>query len=411
MAICENNCNVKEYSKETNKVTCECEMKYNLSLLKEEDLLKYNFQNKTLSTNLISLKCYYTLFTKEGMVNNIGSYIMIFFITFFAISAILFYKCGYPLLEEDIREIIELKTDNNEDIPKMETINIEPKEKRMSKSINLGKTKRKKNKKKIIIKKVKVNKLKLNYNNSFSKIELKPDFSKTAQKNNLDYIDYEINSFSYEQSLKYDKRTYFLYYISLIKTKHPIIFSSCPLKDYNSIIIKVDLFIFSFSLYYFFNALFFNESTIHKIYEDHGIYNFIYLIPFILYSFIMAHALSIIIKYFSLSERNICKLKYTNINERDIGADNVKKCLVIKYLCFFVFGFLALLFLWYYLSSFGAVYQNTQIYLIKNTLISLGFALVYPFVLNLLPSFLRIYSLKNPNRETIYKISKFIQYI
>ena len=54
----------------------------------------------------------------------------------------------------------------------------------------------------------------------------------------------------------------------------------------------------------------------------------------------------------------------------------VRKCLIIKYICFYIFGTFFLLFLWYYLSSFGAVYKNTQIYLIKNTLISVGFSLI-----------------------------------
>ena len=47
-----------------------------------------------------------------------------------------------------------------------------------------------------------------------------------------------------------------------------------------------------------------------------------------------------------------------------------------------------------YLSSFGAVYQNSQFYLIKNILISFGFSLGYLFVINILPGILRIYSLK-----------------
>ena len=33
---------------------------------------------------------------------------------------------------------------------------------------------------------------------------------------------------------EYDKRTFESYYISLIKTKHPIIFHFCSINDYNS---------------------------------------------------------------------------------------------------------------------------------------------------------------------------------
>ena len=74
-------------------------------------------------------------------------------------------------------------------------------------------------------------------------------------------------------------------------------------------------------------------------------------------------------------------------------------------------GLVLLIFIWYYLSSFGAVYQNTQIYLIKNTFICLGFSLIYPFIISLFPAGLRICSLKNRNAECIFNISKIIHYI
>jgi len=221
-----------------------------------------------------------------------------------------------------------------------------------------------------------------------------------------------MNTLSYIDAIKYDKRSYIDYYISLIKTKHPLIFSFIPIKDYNSIIIKIDLFFLSFAIYCFINALFLDEKTIHKIYTDKGIYDFIYLIPHILYSFIIAHTLMVIIKYLSLSERNILEIKKEKII--DIAYDKiskVKKCIIIKYICFFSSSLLFLIFFWYYLSSFGAVYQNTQIYLIKNILISFGFSLGYPFIINLFPGILRNYALSGSNRQIIYKISKFIQYI
>ena len=68
------------------------------------------------------------------------------------------------------------------------------------------------------------------------------------------YNDYEINSLTYEKALKIDKRTYFEYYISLLKMKHPLIFTFYTRNDYNSYIIKICLFLFSFSLSITINA-------------------------------------------------------------------------------------------------------------------------------------------------------------
>ena len=171
-------------------------------------------------------------------------------------------------------------------------------------------------------------------------------------------------------------------------------------------------FFLSFSIYYFINNLFFDEKTIHKIYEDEGIYNFFYLTPHIIYSFIISHTLVVIIKYFSLSEKNICEIKKEKSFE--IANDKItiaKRYIIIKYILFFCLSILFLLFFWYYLSSFSAVYANTQKYLIKNILISFGFSFIYPFIINLLPSFLRIYALKDHYRKCIFNFSKIIQFI
>jgi hypothetical protein len=220
------------------------------------------------------------------------------------------------------------------------------------------------------------------------------------------YNDYELNIMPYKQAFRYDKRTYSQYYKSLIMKKHPILFSFYFKEDYNSNIIKVNLFFLSFSIYYFFNALFFDESTIHQIYEDKGIYNLFYLIPFTLYSFIISHFLFVFIKYFSLTERNISQIKN---NPSEDNIQKVKRNIIIKYITFYILSNSFLVFLWFYLSSFGAVYQNTQVYLIYNTMISFGFSLLYPFIFNLLPSYFRTYSLRN-NKECVYKIILIIQY-
>ena len=428
MSLCENNCTYNGYDNETKKAKCECPFKSKeliiSELINKTNDLSYNFTKKEESSNIITMKCVYTLFSKNGLLKNIGSYILLFTIILFIISSILFYKCGYYLLEDDIKEIIEIKNqkniNNNYDIK--ETIDINYKEK---KSNVYNKKKKSKIKKKKKLKKKsgisKENRIKLNLSDnskSFSKSELK-NVKNTineakGKKSNvlLNFNDYEFNSLSYKDAVKYDKRKFINYYISLIKVKHPFIFSFCPIKDYNSLIIKIDLFFLSFSIYCFINCLFFDEKTIHKIYLDEGTYNFKYLIPYISYSFIISHTLITVIKHFSLSERNIGEIaKQKSLDKASDKAFQVKKCIRIKYICFFCLCILFLIFFWYYLSSFGAVYQNTQIYLIKNILISFSFSLIYPFIINIFPAILRIYSLKESNEECNFKFSKIIQFI
>ena len=101
------------------------------------------------------------------------------------------------------------------------------------------------------------------------------------------------------------------------------LFSFCPNKDYNSRIIKIFLFFFFFGVNFTINTLFFTDSTIHKIYKDKGIYNIIYQIPQIFYSSIITMIISTIIKFLSLSQDNIIKLK--NIYNSDYKEDYSKK--------------------------------------------------------------------------------------
>ena len=88
-----------------------------------------------------------------------------------------------------------------------------------------------------------------------------------------------------------------------------------------------------------------------------------------------------------------------------------KKRIILKYIIFFCLGLIFLLFFWYYLSSFGAVYQNTQIYIIKNTSICLAISISYPFIINILPAAFRISALSGKKRKCMYKISKILEFV
>ena len=228
----------------------------------------------------------------------------------------------------------------------------------------------------------------------------------------MEYNDEEKNNLKYELALKYDKRTYFEYYLSLLKTQHLFIFSFFYSKDYNSRIIKIDLFFVGFTIYYAINALFFNDNTMHKIYEDEGSFNIVYQLPQIAYSTLISTALDILLKLLALSEGNIIDYK-KNKDKKDLNkrTKELNDKLNIKFILYFVVSSIILLFFWYYLSMFGAIYRNTQYHLIKDTLISFGSSLISPFGIYLLPGIFRIPSLSNPKnkRKYLYNLSLLLQ--
>ena len=443
-SLCENNCKFKGYSKDSKKYNCKCGIKLNqivISELNESNnlLLSSNFIDENVDTNMVTMKCYYTLFTKDGLNKNIGNYIVISSTIIFIILAIFFYKVGFPIIEEKINKLIESKKKNRNKfkestrrVPNQKTIKKKNKKKHIHNPIKKKSSKKISNNVKFNIKnnssdsklsskleQTKSSVMHIKEKNHLNEINIYNKHKKHNSKNNKiinyndynDYNDYELNRFTYEEALKNDKRGFCSYYISLIRAKHPLIFSFCPLKDYNSRIIKLSLFLLLIIVIYASNALFFNETLIHRIYKDEGFYNFKFFIPYIIYSFIISHIFYSLIKFLFLSERNILKIKKLVKIKADLDkVDRIKKNLNIKYICFFPLGLVLHIFIWYYLSSLGSVFQNTQIFIVKNALICFGIALIYPIFINLLPSTFRIISL-NHKKRCYYNLSRFLQLI
>ena len=251
-----------------------------------------------------------------------------------------------------------------------------------------------------------------NLNTSKNKIELK--FNKDKNQKFFNLNDYEINNLEYKNAIIFDKRTYFQYYCSLLKKKQLILFTFLPTNDYNLPYIKIALFIVSFSLYFTINGFFFSDDTMHKVYENNGAYNFLYQIPIILYSSVISTIINMILKLLSLSEKNILELKsHSNISNAIRKSNEIESCLKIKFILFFIFSFILMSFFWYFISCFSAVYSNTQIILIEDTLISFFISMIYPFGLNLLPGIFRMSALKakNKNRAFLYKLSLILALI
>ena len=224
----------------------------------------------------------------------------------------------------------------------------------------------------------------------------------------------ELNNLEYELAIDLDKRTYFQYYCSLLKIKNLILFTFFLSDDYNLLTIKISLFLLAFALYFSINGFFFTDQTMHNIYINNGSFPFIYQIPLILYSSIITAFINSLLKYLSLSEKAIIKLKKENNIDLVIqNAKKLEKVLMIKFFLFYIFSFIFMSLFWYFISSFCAVYRNTQIILIKDTFMSFALSMLYPLGLNLLPGFFRMPALRSSKRDKkcLYKFSNIVALI
>ena len=300
---------------------------------------------------------------------------------------------------------------------------IKPKKKRKKK-----KKKKKKKKEKEVIKEEKEDNIKenkdkdniinINFNikniiTNGNNINLSEKNTKIEDNKNLtalmDYTEDELNDLSYELALKNDQRSYCQFYILLIKTKHEFIYAFFFNKDYNSKIIKIDLFIFGFALNYAINGLFFNDDTMHNVYESKGLFDVSYQLPIIIYSSFISMFLVSLVQMLGLSNDAIIDFKQSeetnNINER--GEKLIKK-IKIKFVFYFILSFLLLFCFWYYISMFDAVYRNTQFLLLQDTAMGFALSLFTPFIIYLIPGLFRIPALRTPqqNKRCLYNFSK-----
>ena len=179
-----------------------------------------------------------------------------------------------------------------------------------------------------------------------------------------------------------------------------ILFAFIETSDYNIRIIKIALFVVSFSLYFTINGFFFSDDTMHKVYESNGEFNFLYQIPQILYSTIVSGFINLLLKQLSLSEKDIIKVKEVeNLKKAIKLSKKTVNCLLIRFILFFVLNIILMIFFWYFIACFCAVYSNTQYILIENTMISFSLSMIYPFGFYLLPGFFRIPALRAKRKD------------
>ncbi len=465
ISLCEDGCTYEGYDYTIHKAKCECNVKEEIEVKENQNTKKEFFSSFSFDSfsNFKVLKCFKLVFSIIGQKNNKGSYIFIVVIFFCIILNIIFHINQMRNIAKIFRKVIESNFSSNT----KKHSSFPPKKDYHKKNKNKKKDKKKKNlikdnqKAKLIDEKIfapnqkefnkkhknrlsinlikydgilksKINTLNTRTNNSRKNKDcgssgtfrmIQKDSRKINKNKKIlfnveekikNYNDEELNSLSYKQALLYDKRTFIQYYWDLLKRKHLILFTFISNNDYNIFHIKLSLFLFSFSLYFTVNAFFFEDKTMHKIYESKGNLDFLLKIPNILYSTIISSFINIIIKLLALSNKDMLKIKQiTNKEESLKESAKLSKILKIKFNLFFIISFVFLLFFWYFIAAFCAVYKNTQGILIENTMTSFGLSLLYPFGLNLLPAIFRIPALRatKQNLECVYKFSKLLALI
>ena len=108
--VCQEDCDFSEYDTNTQKATCSCQVKESSTSFADMTInttkLYENFADFKNIVNLKILVCSKILFTKSGLVKNIGSYIILVIIIFHIICMIIFYVKQLKTIFKKIKDII-----------------------------------------------------------------------------------------------------------------------------------------------------------------------------------------------------------------------------------------------------------------------------------------------------------------
>ena len=251
--------------------------------------------------------------------------------------------------------------------------------------------------------------VKISRNNKM-KESITKEKEKTVNKDNqLD--DFELDDLEYLDAIELDKRQFSQIYWARLKRNQIILFTFFSWNDFNITYIKFARFIFVFCTDMAVNVFFFTDDSMHKIYLNYGKYDFIQQIPQVIYSTIISQLIEVFLSYLSYTDKHIYYIKkIKNQKMNKVAIFQTLKCIKIKLIGFFIFTFVFFIFYWYIISCFCAVYENTQDIFIKDSISTFFTGMVYPFIIYLIPSVLRLIALKDIQKryKFIYKLSDFI---
>ena len=419
MSLCEENCDLIEYEQTKEKVKCSCDIKlsiqdnYDIKFNKKDFFKSFIDINNIMNINI--MKCYKTVLNFKSLISNYGCLIISSTSVLYFFTLLFFPTVAYIKLVKTIYKIHNALKSDETRIKKIQLMETD-KEANKTKNKSTKKIKQKEKKDKTKKEQIKFSNLATENNHDNSKnrlssikngIKLDNDLIKNKILNKKDF---ELNALDYNDAIKLDHRNYCEYYISLLKYNHPIMFAFSPYNDYNSRIIKILLFFFSFCSDLTINALFFSDETMNKIYEDKGKFNFLYQIPQILYSTLISKFIDSLIRRLALTQDIIVGLKQEK-EKTNRKIRKIVKIIKIKLISFFIITFMTLIFFWYYILCFCGIYVNTQKHLIKDSVFSLLTGLLYPFAICLIPGIFRIASIRieKLHGSFLYKLSVFME--
>ena len=229
-----------------------------------------------------------------------------------------------------------------------------------------------------------------------------------------EYLKPDLDDLEYDDAIKYDKRTFFVFLSDRLKEKQIFMDTFFNRENLRPFSIKVILLLLNIDLYFVINGLFYNEKYISELFystEEETFFSFFpRSISRFFYATLVGLIIGIIIDWFFVEEKKIkrilirekedpMQLKY----EISLNVTNIKK----RYNAFIFICFFISLISWYYISCFNSSYPGVKIEWIKSSITIIIIMQILSIIVILLEAILRTISFKYES-EKIFKLKQLL---
>ena len=462
--VCPSGCGYSEFYVQKKYIKCECDTNTSgIEVLDLDHISAENVGNSFLTTlqatNWKVMRCYNLVFNLKIFVHNYGS--ILIFILFVIYVGFIIYFCFKEInpLKVKVSKIIfdEIEEEKEKQTGLITSFKTKTEPKHKGKAKEKIKEKIKNKKVNYPPKRAKSRFAKSEYNTyssvavkteekklvNFKRKEAKNSTKKTALKEtsskkvfkNIDYYissenkikfedeekkrknldNFELNNLDFYDACELDERTWCKTYWSVLMREHSALITFLAWNDYNLFYIKIQRFFILFCVDMTMNGLFFVHESMHKKYTQGEDFTFVQKLPQLLFTLIVSHLLEVILCFLSLTDTHVYEIKSLPIKEKRDGQKimDILSKIQRKLTSFIIFTFLLFLFFWYFISAFCAVYQNTQVIYLRDSMISFAISLIDPFIIYCFTTLLRCISLtkicrKNCCGKCLYKTSDII---
>ena len=228
-----------------------------------------------------------------------------------------------------------------------------------------------------------------------------------------EYNSDELNELSLDKAIKFDKRSFCAYYGNILMFSHIILNVFFRHNDYNLFVVKLGLLFMTFPINLTFNTFFYTNKSIKLSYirSMDDISAFWSNISKTIYSSILSSTLLIILKLICLTHNSVKGLRKI----KDVGFAKKKsvgilRCIRIRVAIYFILSLSFLVIFGFYNLCFCAIFENTQVILVKSTFTSWLISLSYPFIICFFTGCVRILSFRC-NSKFLHIIKRLMQFL